>query len=119
MKSITEEKTKLRQLGMHEEYKTTQNCRSNLVSRPKMMPINDKTFSANSFRHKKHSNMMTSNKNELPSVSVGTIRRAETKSKKSSMLKQIKKRHPNSKLFKGDSFQDQFHHVPMSKPDPY
>ena len=62
-----------------------------------------------SFRYtKKHSrlNMSTVNEPSLPSVSA--VRNNDNRSKKSTLLKELKKRHPKSRLFKAEGYQDQY-----------
>jgi hypothetical protein len=91
---------------------------SNFSTKPRIMTINNADQKVQSYRPSKmHSRINITadiNPNELPSVSVNQMRKQENKPKKSSILKQMKKRHPNSRLFKADNFQDQFHQFPQS-----
>lgn len=92
-----------------EESKNEGSPFTNFATNPNMKTFNTNDFTLSSFRHKKRQsklNMSTVNEPSLPSVSVP--RSNDIRANKSSLLRQLKKRHPNSRLFKVDSFQNQY-----------
>lgn len=95
-----------------EEYKTDINNVKNLSSRHKFstkLRDNEMAIASRSnYENRFKKNSSTINNQELPSVSVSRIRNKESPNKKTPLIKQIKTRHPNSRLFKADGLPDQF-----------
>jgi hypothetical protein len=95
-----------------EEYKTDFNSGKNLSSRHKFttkLRDNEMAIASRSnYENRFKKNSSTLNNQELPSVSVSRIRNKESPNKKTPLIKQIKTRHPNSRLFKVDGLPDQF-----------
>lgn len=119
-KMIVESNKIIESLAVEEDdIKQEQKNRNNFSTRPRMITMGSTDQKVQSYRQSKMQSRMNltveTNSNELPSVSVSQMRKQEIKPKKSSILKQMKKRHPNSRLFKVDNFQDQFHQLPQSK----
>jgi hypothetical protein len=95
-----------------EESKYDYKVKTNLSSRHKFSSkLRDGEIAKASLSHynnRSKMNISTLNNQELPSVSVSSIRNKESPQKKTSLLKQIKTKHPNSRLFKADIQQEHY-----------
>ena len=92
-----------------EEYKLNYQSKWSTATDYNILQFKKKEGGISSFRSSKRQsklNVSAGATQGLPSVSVSAMRRNETKDKKSSLLRQIKKRHPNSRLFKADVIQE-------------